>query len=496
MGNIFAHNGRNRALGKGCQVNSGGRRRLLGPVSAWLPVLLVLLVLGASFAAFEYDAGERLGLAEPEEDNPAEVAPPGGLELPPLAAPRPVARALPTGTTVDPAKVQAAVAPYLKGGGMGKHRVIAVGSLEGNTWFDNQAGTVIPASTMKLLTGAAAIESLGADTTFDTTVVRGQGNRVVLVGAGDPYLTRKPDDDAYPKPADLHTLAENAAGALAADGVRKVRLGFDDSLFPGPTVEDTWPANYTSDAVVAPITALWVDQGAVVDGWGFEPDPARAAARMFAEELRAAGIQVTGPIRRTPTGGAGAAEIAKVSSPPVEQLVDEVIAISDNEGAELLGHHVGLAEGFGASFEGGAKGVRKVLRRLGVTLEGAKIYDASGLSRENRLTGQTLLAVLTTAAAKAHGPLRPVITGLPVAAFNGSLEGRLGSSDAAGRGRVRAKTGTLTGVHGLAGVTTDLDGNVLAFAFVADKVKDDKALDARETLDDLTAALAACHCSS
>ncbi|MDN5894156.1 MAG: D-alanyl-D-alanine carboxypeptidase/D-alanyl-D-alanine-endopeptidase [Nocardioides sp.] len=479
-------------------MKRGGQRRSIGLISGWLPVIVVLLILAASFAAFEYDAAERLGLADPEPDNPAEVAPPEGLELPELAAPRPVARALSTSSQVDPAKVEAALAPYLDGHGLGKHKVISVGSLDGNTWFDNLAGPVTPASTMKLLTGTAAIESLGAATTFDTRVVRTTGsngsNEIVLVGAGDPYLTRKPDDDAYPQPADLQTLAAETAASLKREGVKKVRLGFDDSMFTGGTTEKTWPANYTSDAVVAPITALWVDQGATPDGWGYEQDPSLSAATMFAQELRSAGIKVQGQVRRTSAGGG--AEVAKVESPPVEQIVDEVLAISDNEGAELLAHHIGIAEGFGGTFEGGVKGTRKVLRELGVPLANTVLHDGSGLSREDRLTGQSLLAMFRTDAAPTHAALRPVITGLPVAAFNGSLAGRLGSADKAGRGRVRAKTGTLTGVHGLAGVTTDLDGNVFAFVFIADKVKVPKTLEARATLDDLTAALASCHCSA
>ena len=50
-------------------------------------------------------------------------------------------------------------------------------------------------------------------------------------------------------------------------------------------------------------------------------------------------------------------------------------------------------------------------------------------------------------------------------------------------------------MHGLAGVTTDLDGNVLTFVLLADKVQLEDTLDARDTLDDMAAALGACHCS-
>ena len=81
-----------------------------------------------------------------------------------------------------------------------------------------------------------------------------------------------------------------------------------------------------------------------------------------------------------------------------------------------------------------------------------------------------------------------------MAGFTGSLAYRFDDGKKAGRGRVRAKTGTLTGVHGLAGVATDLDGNVL-FVLLADKVRLEDTLDARAALDDIAAALGACHCA-
>ena len=45
---------------------------------------------------------------------------------------------------------------------------------------------------------------------------------------------------------------------------------------------------------------------------------------------------------------------------------------------------------------------------------------------------------------------------------------------------MRAKTGTLTGVTALAGIATDVDGDPLVFALMADRVRLMDTLDARD----------------
>ena len=74
----------------------------------------------------------------------------------------------------------------------------------------------------------------------------------------------------------------------------------------------------------------------------------------------------------------------------------------------------------------------------------------------------------------------PSSPGCRSAGFTGSLDDRFAEGAPAGRGLVRAKTGTLTGVSSLAGTVTDQDGTTMVFALMADRVKLRNTLDARE----------------
>ena len=462
---------------------------------------LVVLVLVLAGVSYTFDLGTRwLGWDYPSPvTEPAAVAPPPGLTLPAPTVAEPVAAPGDASAAADPAKVRRALAGLLRDKKLGPRVAVAVDQLsDGSPVFRSGPSVVTPASTMKLLTSAAALASLGQGHTFSTTVVAGATpGQVVLVGGGDPLLARTPSgDDTYPARADLLTLAKKTARSLDGLGRTRVSLGYDASLFTGPAVSPQWPASYLPDDVVSPISALWVDEGRERPGTvDRSADPALSAAQVFAQALAKQGVQVVG--RPRPAAADTEPDVlAEVESAPLEQVVQWVLEMSDNEGAEVLFRHVALATDRPGSFTGGSAAVRDVLADLGIDTTGQRILDGSGLSRDDRVAAETLLAVVGAAADEDHPELRPVAVDLPVAGFTGSLTYRFATGDDAGLGRVRAKTGTLTGVHGLAGTTTDLDGTVLSFAVVADRVKVENTLDARAAIDEIAAALAGCSCGA
>jgi serine-type D-Ala-D-Ala carboxypeptidase/endopeptidase (penicillin-binding protein 4) len=273
--------------------------------------------------------------------------------------------------------------------------------------------------------------------------------------------------------------------------VKRVSVDYDASLFSGPSLSPRWPADYRIDQVVSRISALWADEGVAADKSRRVDDPAATAAADFTAYLTAQGVRVDGTPRDRSTPH-GAKEVARVTSVPLSDIVERVLQTSDNQGAEVLARQVGLAVSGRGSFAAGAAGVRQTLVDLGIPLRGARWYDGSGLSRDDRLDPRTLVAVLQLAATGDHPQLRAVLTGLPVASFTGSLADRFDRT--AGGGWVRAKTGTLRGTSALAGLATDARGRVLVFAFVSNHVPDLGTLDAEAALDRLAAALAACRC--
>ncbi len=367
-----------------------------------------------------------------------------------------------------------------------------------------------PASTTKLATSVAALTVLGPDARFTTRVLLGSGpGNVVLVGGGDPTLAAgRPPAADYPQPATLAALAEATARALRAAHIEAVRVGYDTSLYSGPGTAPGWDADDVATGNVTPVNALEVDQGRLTrrgrpedadDPVNYRPrsqDSAVVAARAFAGLLAGDGIRVTGrprPARAAP----GAAELAKVASPPLSEIVEWMLIESNNDIAEALARNVAIATGRPASFAGGAAAVRATLGRLGAAA-GVHTVDGSGLSHEDRITPAALARLIALAASPRQPQLRPIITGLPVAGFSGTLssaEDRFVTTlSAPAVGLVRAKTGTLNHVRALAGVVVDKDGRLLAFAFMIDRVPARTMAAAAIILDRLAAVLAGCGC--
>ncbi|MFI0929454.1 D-alanyl-D-alanine carboxypeptidase/D-alanyl-D-alanine-endopeptidase [Streptomyces sp. NPDC021012] len=453
-------------------------------LTAGSAALGLVLAAAAAAAAGPWDGGqrtaERARAAAPAAGGTRHAAPAPAAPRPERPAPAPSAPGVltplhaPAGTTADLAAV---LVPLLADPGLGPLRTASVvDTATGKQLYGEGAGTpMTPASTVKIATTAAALSALGPEHRIPTTVTAApDGTTVTLTGGGDPTLD----------PARLGALAADTARALKAAGHTSVRLAYDTSLYKGPALHPIGPNDN-----LAPVVALMTREGRLDDSRsGPAPrtaDPAGDTATAFAGLLTRAGIRITG----TPAPGRTpqAAPLARTYSAPLADLVERTLTNSDNDLAEALARQTALARRQPASFQGAEKAVRDELTRLGAPLAGARFADGSGLDRRDRVSAALLTGLLTRAADPARPALRPLLTGLPVGGFTGTLADRYDTAPA-GLGLVRAKTGTLTGVNTLAGTAVTPDGRLLAFAFLAGRTL--SPYEAQPALDRLSAALA------
>lgn len=332
-----------------------------------------------------------------------------------------------------------------------------------------------PASVIKLFTTTAAITRFGPDHRFATRVLR-RGHDLYLIGGGDPTLATeayrrrrflpKPTD-AIKRPAftEASPTMEDLAAAVARTGVRRVsRVVGDERLFDTVRTQQGWPARYLGrDPLTGLLGALSVNEGrADLKGLVLEKDPPRSAVNAFVAALRARGITVgAGSVGSAP---AAAKEIARVSSPPLAEIVDFVNRYSINYAAELLLKHLGARANGRGTTAGGVAEVRSVMAELKVPTAGLRMGDGSGLSSVNLVTPTSvarLLAVILAGSGPGFAALRGSI---PTAGGPGTLLRRSGPGPA--RGNLFAKTGTVRTVRAFAGWVTPTGGQPVVFVLL------------------------------
>ncbi|MEU6074954.1 D-alanyl-D-alanine carboxypeptidase/D-alanyl-D-alanine-endopeptidase [Micromonospora sp. NPDC047074] len=435
---------------------------------------------------------------------------PAGRETAQAAEPAPVAvlagadanAPLPT-----PEGVRAALAPLVAVPALGDRVNVSVTDVAtGQPLFGSgeDDGTV-PASVTKLVTGVTVLAARGPAYRIPTRAVAGAApGEVVIVGGGDPTLAV----DAkgfYPGAARLDDLA--AQVRAASGGTKPTRVVFDPSLYSGPVYEPGWDPDIPTGGYGGAVTALMTD-GARSDVPRAKRDdragnhwaertarPDLAAARSFARLLGVPADAVQrGTAPAAATSGPGA-ELGRVESLPMVRLVDIMIRDSDNIIAEALARQVALARDEPASFAGGGRAMDAVAAELGLPADELTLADGSGLSRTNRISPSLLTELIALAGNGSRPELAAIFGGLPVADWSGTLADRYQTAATkAGAGVIRAKTGTLTKVHAIAGLVSTTDGRLLTFAVLTDEVPPDGLTAARVALDRIGAALAGCGC--
>ncbi|MEU0792846.1 D-alanyl-D-alanine carboxypeptidase/D-alanyl-D-alanine-endopeptidase [Amycolatopsis sp. NPDC005961] len=464
------------------------KKRRKGKIIALVAVVLLLLA-GGGVAAAMPKVSNRLSLPwapnAPKGDSPDPAAATRQLQGPATSGQAPTANGVKSVLT-GPAGNSA----------LGQLNGSVVDPVSGTTLWDHSAASAVtPASTTKVLTTAAALLALDPTTRLSTKIVQGADpGTVILVGGGDVTLTSLPlgtESPLYPGAAHVDDLV--AQVKKANPNVKKVQV--DLSLFKGATTAPGWAAGDAPSTFATQIGSVMADAGRL--------DPKNNTSMRVANAGSALASTIASKLSASGGGQAAAPKdakvLAEVKSAPLTELVSDTMELSDDVLAEALARQVALATGQEATFAGGAAATIKVLKDHGFDTTGVKLSDGSGISTENKIPAKLLTQLMAAAAApEGKNPntakLRAMLAGLPVAGGSGTLADKRFETPAsqAGRGWVRAKTGTLTGVNTLAGLVLDQDGRVLVFAFMSNGSDQQPG---RDAIDALATSLRKCGCS-
>lgn len=467
------------------------RRHPTAWLAAALSVGFVLLGSGAVVAGSAIGDARETTAAAPTPTATTPTAEPEEEEEAPRAVPAEIAAASRLRTCSVDSYTSAEAIQTLYGS------VVNVDT--GETLLDREAASAQPTgSVMKLLMASAVLAQFGADHTFQTRVVQGATpGAIVLVGGGDPTLSRLPQgQEPYafrnaPKLSDL--AAQVRANAPADQPITELIL--DATLWDAaggwnPNWDRTDEAAYglATRGYATPSTALMVDGGranpqALVSERTL--DPVGQAGEFFQQALAAEGIQV-GSVA-VGTAPADAAVLAEVSSQSTGTLITQLMSPSDNVVSDALARQVAIDQGLDGSWSSLQTAIPNALRAYGIDTSALKVDDGSGLSRTNGVP-TSYVTQLVGKMFQREQNLGIVYGAMPTAGGNMPSD-RFTGEAADARGSVRAKSGWIQPVRALAGHITATDGSNLAFAFSS--VGGDAA-SRNVAIDALTAAVYRC----
>ncbi len=330
-----------------------------------------------------------------------------------------------------------------------------------------------PASVEKVYTSIVALQELGPDARFQTTVL-GTGHlgpggiwhgSLYLRGGGDPTF----GDGTFNRVWELGygPTAGQLAQQLKNHGIRQVTgLVFGDgSLFDarpgGPAT------GYAADVpdFGGQLGGLTYDHGSTSG----KLSPAEFAARQFTATLRSEGVQANAArfARITPPG---AHQLASVNSPSLTVLLRLMDVPSDDLFAEMLTEQLGSRFGAAGTISDGAQVIhRQIVAEYDLH---PRIVDGSGLSRGDHSSPLEVVDLLRDVW---RTPVGDVLwNSLPVVGVSGTVQTIATGTPA--QGHCVAKTGTLDYVTNLAGYCHSRGGHMLAFALFVDGPSNYRAL--------------------
>lgn len=299
--------------------------------------------------------------------------------------------------------------------------LLVVDSAEMRVLVENKPdSTRVPASVLKLLTATVAIQYLGSDVRYATSIWRtNERNEFLIRGSLDPFLTTsKYIADKYG-----HSFLTSLINKSGASEYKNLKIYYE-GLYPRD---------------ISNLTVSLKNQG----------------IKSTFVKVKAAQAQQL-----------GTEEVVTLNSKPFSKIISHVILWSDNLVADRLANAATKSAGYKADSAGLTTTFKAVLSGLGVSSQGLQVMDGSGLSKENQVSARTVVELLV--ALKKDPKFAPIIAGLPVAGKSGTLEKRFEKAPGA-IGKVQAKTGWVNRSVTLAGFAKNGEKEY-AFAILADGI--------------------------
>lgn len=314
----------------------------------------------------------------------------------------------------------------------------------------NPHKAMLPASTMKCLTAAAAIEA-GLDTArFETRAyIRGRiedgvlSGDLVVVGNGDPTI------ESVQFHGNTSFIGE-IVGAVRNAGIRSIEgeIQVDSTSFPDDGPCDRWELSDVKYEYGAGLYALNYRDNRVGDK--AMESPAESFGEALENRLLGEGIPVCW--QTVDTGDMPMTEIVLHHSPPGSEILDNLMTRSDNLFAEGMLRLLAPGQSRSAAIAR----ERSLLSSRGLDFDITDIYDGSGLSRNNRVTACFMADLLETMAIREGGAVSYVSL-FPLVGQEGTVKSFLRGTRL--QGRLALKSGSMNGVHCYAGYKLDDNGN-------------------------------------
>ena len=358
---------------------------------------------------------------------------------------------LASASALDPTNVAGIFERLTAGSALANPSVVVMDQLTGAVVYEKNANSLRkPASVLKLYSATAALTYLQPTQRFTTSTWIGvEPKSLVIQGSLDPWMSVSDPVAKKMGRTSIPRIEYNSLSALKESNSGSIR---NSTIY--------YSDLYSQD--VANIKAFFVKHGV------------RAVMK---EVSSTQAIQLSSE------------PILSSQSPELQEMLAFALTWSDNVLTERIARLAAHAAGHPLNDEGVARTFNEVLAGLGVENKGIVIKDASGLSRDNRVSatqvGQLLLKI------RSDSRFAPLIGGLPIGGVTGTLRHRFIDTAPQAIGLVIAKTGTLNGTANLAGYVEAGDREYV-FVIIADQLKRTSRAEkfARATVDRILGKIA------